>query len=236
MALPTRLVKTENTMHIKFASLAAASLVAVATPAMAQTADEIPFSGIRAGAVVGYDHIRSGSSEDVDNTRDLKQSIDGVTYGGVVGYDAPVGENLRLGAEASYSGSTAKRDFDNSQPTVFNLGNVKADRDIYVGGRIGYVTSPSTMIYAKGGYTNQRYSTLGSDGTTSLAGKIDTDGFRVGAGAEFAVGRNAYIGTEYRYSKYSEGEVDFEGNTPDGSRFNLDTDRHQVVATAGIRF
>ena len=24
--------------------------------------------------------------------------------------------------------------------------------------------------------------------------------------------------------------------TPDGSRFNLDTDRHQVVATAGIRF
>jgi outer membrane immunogenic protein len=223
-------------MKTKIATLAAASLAALATPAMAQTAAEIPFSGFRVGGEVGYDHIRSGSSEDVDNTRDLKQSIDGVEYGAVVGYDAPVGTNLRIGAEASYAGSSAGRDYNNSQPTVFNLGNVQADRDIYVGGRVGYVTSPSTMIYAKGGYTNQRYSVTGSDGTTNLGQKLDTDGFRVGAGAEFAVSRNAYIGAEYRYSKYSKGEVDFGGNTPDGSRFNLDTDRHQVVATAGVRF
>ena len=102
--------------------------------------------------------LRAGSTEDVDDTRDLKQSIDGVTYGGVVGYDFAAGENLRLGAEASYAGSTAGRDFDNDQPTVFNLGNVQADRDIYVGGRVGFVTSPSTMVYAKAGYTNQRFS------------------------------------------------------------------------------
>ena len=223
-------------MNTKIASLVAASLAALATPAVAQTAGDVPFSGVRVGAEVGYDHIRSGSSEDVDNTRDLKQSIDGVTYGGVVGYDFAAGDALRIGAEASYAGSTAGRDFDNENPTVFNLGNVKADRDIYVGGRVGVVTSPSTMIYAKGGYTNQRYSVVGTDGTTSLDGKLDTDGWRVGAGAEFAVGRNAYIGAEYRYSNYSEGEVDFEGTTPDTSRFNLDTDRHQVVATAGVRF
>ena len=223
-------------MKYKIASLAAASLVALATPAMAQTASEAPFSGLRVGGEVGYDHIRSGSTEDVDTTRDLKQSIDGVTYGGVVGYDFPAGDNLRIGAEASYSGSTAGSDFNNDQPLVFNLGNVKADREIYVGGRVGFVTSPSTMVYAKAGYTNQRFSVTGSDGTVDLSQKLDTDGWRVGAGAEFAVGRNAYIGAEYRYSKYGEGEVDFEGQTPDSSRFNLDTDRHQVVATAGIRF
>ena len=223
-------------MNTKIASLAAASMMALATPAMAQTASEVPFSGVRVGAEVGYDHIRSGSTEDVDDTRDLKQSIDGVVYGGVVGYDFPAGDNLRLGVEASYAGSTAERDFNNDQPTVFNLGNVQADRDIFVGGRVGYVTSPSTMVYAKAGYTNQRYSVTGSDGTVNLDQKLDTDGWRVGAGAEFAVGRNAYIGAEYRYSMYSEGEVDFEGDTPDTSRFNLDNDRHQVVATAGIRF
>lgn len=223
-------------MKYKIASLAAASLVAMATPAMAQTASEIPFSGLRAGAEVGYDHIRSGSTEDVDNTRDLKQSVDGVTYGGVVGYDFAASPNFRVGAEASYSGSTAGRDFNNDQPTVFNLGNVQADREIYVGGRVGYVTSPTTMIYGKAGYTNQRFSVTGSDGTVNLAQKLDTDGWRVGAGAEFAVSRNAYVGAEYRYSKYGKGEVDFEGDTPDSSRFNLDTDRHQVVATAGVRF
>lgn len=223
-------------MNTRIASLTAALLAAVATPAMAQTADEIPFSGVRVGGEVGYDHIRSGSTEDVDNTRDLKQSIDGVTYGAVVGYDFPAGDALRIGAEASYSGSTASRDFDNDRPTVFNLGNVQADREIYVGGRVGFVTSPTTMIYAKGGYTNQRFSISGSNGTVLLGQRYDTDGWRAGAGAEFAVGRNAYIGAEYRYSKYSEGEVDFDGTTPDGSRFNLDTDRHQVVATAGFRF
>ena len=223
-------------MNTKIAILAAASLAAMATPAMAQTADEIPFSGVRVGGEVGYDHIRSGSTENVDNTRDLKQSIDGVTVGAVVGYDAPVGESLRLGAEASFSGSTAGRDFDNENPTVFNLGNVKADQEIYVGGRIGVVTSPTTMIYAKGGYTNQRFSVIGSNGATTLDQRVDLDGWRVGAGAEFAVGRNAYIGAEYRYSNYSEGEVDFAGDTPDSSRFNLDSDRHQIVATAGVRF
>lgn len=223
-------------MNTRIASLTAALLAAVATPAIAQTADEIPFSGVRVGGEAGYDHIRSGSSEDVDDTRDLKQSIDGVTYGAVVGYDFPAGDALRIGAEASYSGSTASRDFDNDRPTVFNLGNVQADREIYLGGRVGFVTSPTTMIYAKGGYTNQRFSISGSNGTVLLGQRYDTDGWRAGAGAEFAVGRNAYIGAEYRYSKYSEGEVDFDGTTPDGSRFNLDTDRHQVVATAGFRF
>jgi outer membrane immunogenic protein len=223
-------------MSIKIASLAAASLVAMATPAMAQTASEVPFTGVRVGGEVGYDHIRTGSSEDVDTTRDLKQSIDGVDYGAVVGYDFAAGDRLRVGAAASYAGSTAERDFNNANPTVFNLGNVQADRDIYVGGRVGYVTSPSTMVYVKGGYTNQRYSATGSDGTVDLNQHLDTDGWRVGAGAEFAVGRNAYIGAEYRYSNYSKGEVDFAGDTPDGSRFNLDTDRHQVVATAGVRF
>ncbi|WP_120717984.1 outer membrane protein [Tsuneonella amylolytica] len=223
-------------MNTKFAVLAAASMMAVATPAMAQTAAEIPFSGVRVGGEVGYDHIRTGSSEDIDTSRDIKQSIDGVTYGVVAGYDAPVSPNFRLGAEASFSGSSAGRDYNNAQPTVFNLGNVKADNEIYVGARLGYVTSPSTMVYVKGGYTNQRYNLIGTDGTTTLDGKFDTDGYRLGAGAEFAVSRNAYIGAEYRYSKYSEAEIDFEGNTPDSSRFNIDTDRHQVVATAGIRF
>lgn len=223
-------------MNSKIAILAAASLAATASPAMAQTAQEIPFSGVRVGGEVGYDRLRSGSTEDVDTSRDLKQSYDGVTFGAVAGYDAPVGETLRLGAEASFSGSTAGRDFDNTRPTVFNLGNVKADHELYVGGRVGLVTSPSTMIYAKGGYTNQRFSIIGNDNTTTLEQKLDVDGWRLGAGAEFAVGRNAYIGAEYRYSNYGEGEVDFEGDTPDSSRFNLDTDRHQVVATAGVRF
>ncbi|MBD3730286.1 MAG: porin family protein [Sphingomonadales bacterium] len=223
-------------MNKTVALIAGASLAVIATPAFAQTANDVPFSGVRVGGEVGYDHLRSGSSEDVDTSRDLKQSIDGVEYGAVVGYDLPVSENVRIGAEASYAGSSASWDNNNGVPNTFNLGRVSASRDIYVGGRIGYVVTPKTMIYAKAGYTNQRFGIQGTDGTTSLSQRLDTDGYRLGAGVEYAVSPNAYIGAEYRYSNYSKGEIDFNGDTPDSSRFNLDTDRHQVVMTAGVRF
>lgn len=216
--------------------LAAGTAMAAATPALAQDDPSTSFSGLRVGAEVGYDHIRSGSSVDNDTTRNLKQSIDGVEYGAVVGYDVPVGERLRVGAEASYAGSSASWDNNNGVPNTFNLGRVKADRDIYVGGRIGYVASPRTMLYVKAGYTNQRYGLEGTDGTTSLSQRLDTDGYRVGAGVEYAISKNGYIGAEYRYSHYGKGEFDFNGSTPDSSRFNIDTDRHQVVATIGYRF
>ncbi|HEY8603425.1 porin family protein [Tsuneonella suprasediminis] len=216
------------------AIVATGSLVAVATPALAQ--DAAPFTGLRVGGEVGYDHVRSGSTEDVDDTRDLKQSIDGVAYGAVVGYDADVGGDLRLGAEASIGDSSAKWDNNNGVPNTFNLGRVSADRDIYVGARLGYVTSPNTMIYVKGGYTNARFGIEGTDGTTSLNQRLDTDGYRLGAGVEYALTPNAYIGAEYRYSNYSKGELDFNGDTPDSSRFDIDTDRHQVMATMGYRF
>lgn len=221
-------------MKISVAILAAASIAALATPAVAQ--DKAPFSGLRIGAEAGYDMLRSGSTEDVDNTRDLKQNIDGVNYAAVLGYDAAVGEKLRIGAEASFGDSTAAWDNNNSQPNVFNLGRVEAQRDIYVGGRVGVVTSPDLMLYAKGGYTNQRFGIDGTNGTVSTTQRLDLDGWRAGVGAEYALSNNMYAGLEYRYSNYSRGELDFNGTTPDSSRFDIDTDRHQVVASVGVRF
>lgn len=217
--------------------LVAGGALAAAVPSVAMAQDgRAPFTGPRVEAIAGYDHNRSGSSVDADATRDLKQSIDGLTYGVGVGYDAAVGENLRAGVEAEISDSTAKWDNNNGVPNTFNLGRVSADRDIYVGGRIGVVTSPSTMVYVKGGYTNARFGLQGTDGSTILDQRLDTDGYRVGAGVEHQLAGNAYVKAEYRYSNYSKAEFDFDGTTPDTSRFNIDTDRHQVVVGAGLRF
>lgn len=218
--------------------LAAAGVIAaVAAPGIAAAQDvRETFVGPRVEAIVGYDHNRSGSSVDNDSTRDLKQSIDGVTYGVGVGYDAALGNSLRAGVEAELSDSTAKWDTNNSAPNTFNLGRVSADRDIYVGGRLGVVTSPSTMIYVKGGYTNARFGLVGTNGTVSRDQRLDTDGYRVGAGIEHQLSGKAYVKAEYRYSNYSKGEFDFNGTTPDSSRFKIDTDRHQVVVGAGLRF
>lgn len=213
----------------------AAALVLV--PAAAQAQDgRLPFTGPRVEVIAGYDHNRSGSTVDSDNTRNLKQSLDGVVYGAGVGFDVPIDPNVRIGAEAEISDSSAKWDNNNGVPNTFNLGRVSADRDIYVGARLGFVVSPRTMVYGKAGYTNARFGLVGTNGTTSLDQRLDTDGYRVGAGVEYAVSNNAFAKLEYRYSNYSRGEFDFNGNTPDSSRFDIDTDRHQVVVGAGIRF
>jgi len=217
--------------------LAAGSAAALAMPGLAAAQEgREPFVGPRIEAIAGYDHNRSGSSVDNDATRDLKQSIDGLTYGVGIGYDAALGENLRAGVEAELSDSTAKWDNNNGVPNTFNLGRVSADRDIYLGGRLGLVTSPSTMVYVKAGYTNARYGLIGTDGTVSRDQRLDTDGYRVGAGVEHQISGNAYVKAEYRYSNYTKGEFDFNGTTPDSSRFRIDTDRHQVVVGAGMRF
>ena len=216
---------------------AAGTVLALATPALAQEGSPAAsFAGPKVEAILGYDHNRSGSTKDIDTNADIKQSIDGLLYGAAVGYDAAVGTNLTIGAEAELTGSTAKWDNNNGVPNTFNLGRVKAGRDIYVGGRVGYAISPVTLIYLKGGYTNARYNLLGTDGSVSERQRLDTDGYRVGAGVEQKFGENMYGKIEYRYSRYGKGEFDFNGNTPDSSRFNLDTDRHQVVVGVGMRF
>lgn len=212
----------------------AAGGVFTAVPAMAQDT-ATSFTGPYVQAEVGYDKSRSGSSVDIDNTRDAKQSIDGVMYGAAVGFDAAVGSNLRLGAEAEISDSTADYKHDPVN-NAFNLGRVSAGRDLYAGAKVGYVVSPRAMIYAKGGYTNGRYNILGTDGTNSSREHLDLDGWRAGAGVEYAMNKSTFAKLEYRYSNYKRGEVDFPGSTPDSNRFNVDTDRHQVVAAVGMRF
>lgn len=218
------------------AILAAGTALAGATPAFAQDTPSEAFSGPRVEAIAGYDSSRSGSTVDNDATRNTKQSINGLVYGAAIGYDAPIGANLVVGADAEITTSTAKWDNNNGVPNTFNLGRVKAGRDIYVGGRIGYAMSPKTLLYVKGGYTNARYNLEGTDGTTNLSQRLDTDGFRVGAGVEYAMTSKSFAKLEYRYSNYKKGEFDFNASTPDSSRFNIDTDRHQVVASVGVRF
>lgn len=217
----------------KLALILASGCAMAAVPAVAQEVDST-FTGPRVEAIVGYDVTQAGSSVDNDTTSSDDESIDGLLYGVGAGFDFAAG-GVVLGVEGEYTDSTAKTGFDRGDFEGFGLGNVKAGRDLYVGGRVGFIAAPKTLIYAKAGYTNARFDVLSSDGTTETRTDIDTDGWRLGAGVEQAVGENSFAKLEYRYSKYGEGEVDFV-NGPDSGRFDLDLDRHQVVASVGLRF
>lgn len=216
-------------------SLAAGTAMASA-PAMAQDVAPVdPFSGFHVEALAGYDVSKAGSSVDDDVNEDNDQSIDGLAYGVGAGYDFRMG-NFVAGPEAEVTWSTAKTKFDDGDFEGFGIGNVKTNRDLYVGARLGYVVTPRTMVYAKGGYTNAKFDVNNASGTIETNRDIDADGWRIGAGVEQAISNNVFAKVEYRYSNYEKGELDYTGDFPDGQRFDLDLDRHQVMAGVGVRF
>ena len=211
-------------------ALLAAPLISAA-PALAQDTNPT-FTGPRVEATLGYDHVGAGSSVSNNNDRD-DQKIDGLLYGGGVGYDLAVG-SLLVGVEGEATGSTA-RSGRNDYTSTFGFGRVRQGRDLYVGGRVGILASPTVMVYAKGGYTNSRLRVLAGDTNTTTDTSFNLDGYRIGAGVEHAIGPNSYAKVEYRYSNYSRGNIDFPNGATSG-RFDVDTDRHQVAASYGFRF
>jgi outer membrane immunogenic protein len=203
----------------------------IATPALAQDATPT-FTGPRVEAILGYDHIGAGSDIDNQNGRD-DQSIDGLLYGVGAGYDINLGSAV-VGVEGEVTDSTAKSGrFD---PTdQFGFGRVKAGRDLYVGARAGFLVNPATLLYVKGGYTNQKLGVLAGNTNQQTDESFKLDGWRVGGGVERAIGTNSFAKVEYRYSKYDSAHIDYmDGAT--SSEFDIDTDRHQVVASVGYRF
>lgn len=202
-------------MRTKFIAATAALLAgtAFAAPAFAQSTDA-SFTGPRAEAVVGWDHVEDGSVYDA--------SKDGAVYGGAIGYDFQAGSAV-LGVEGEVTGATT-RERDTGVLVAGDSLRVKAGRDLYVGGRVGFTVGGNALIYAKGGYTNARINTRYTSPTTNIDVSDDIDGWRLGAGAEVKLNDKVYLKGEYRYSKY------------DDSDSGIDARRHQVVGGVGIRF
>lgn len=212
--------------------LASASAAALAMPAAAQ--DNSNFTGPRIEGVAGYDISRPGSSEDIDNAADLDQSVDDLAYGVGVGYDVALG-GVVVGVEAEWVESEAQSEYDTTAFTDYGVGNVSAGRDLYAGIRVGVPVTPSTLVYAKGGYTNAQYDMLATDNTTDINNDIDLDGWRVGAGIEQNLGGSFFVKGEYRYSNYGQGEIEAPSGL-ESDRFDVDIDRHQFMVGAGLRF
>lgn len=187
--------------------LAALAASAVATPAFAQDAT---FTGPRAEAIVGWDHVGDDS---IGNG-----SRDGVVYGGQLGYDYQAGKAV-FGVEGEITGASTKSTATGVLVADDRL-RVTAGRDLYVGARVGVVAGDRVLIYGKGGYTNARFNTHYTSTASDIEDHDTLDGWRLGAGAELKLTDKAYIKSEYRYSDYG----------------GVGGSRHQVVGGVGIRF
>lgn len=198
----------ESMRLLLLATVAGAAMIT--TPCAAQ--DKPDFSGFRLEALGGYDNLSGGGD-----------GKDGFVYGVAAGYDAALGR-ARLGLEGEITDSTVRqRDAD-----VLTAGDrlrTEAGRDFYVGVRAGYVVSPKLMAYAKAGYTNARVTSRYTSGAVTTREADNLDGFRLGAGLEYAISPRFFVKGEYRYSHYG-----------DQNGKDIDADRHQVMAGVGVRF
>ncbi|WP_114952540.1 outer membrane protein [Sphingosinicella terrae] len=193
----------------KFAAIlvAGVAFAGLATPASAAAV-----SGARVEALVGWD--RASVDFDAFGLDDDVNS-DGIVFGIGAGYDFAIGQSASIGIDVEATESSADLELvDGADSAEISVG-----RDLYAGGRVTFAVSPRTNIYLKAGYTNARISARVTDSGVTERDSANGDGIRGGIGAQFALGGNAYVGGEYRYSNY---EADFS--------------RHQAVATLGFRF
>lgn len=188
---------------------ATAALVAFSSPAAAQSREA--FTGPRVEVTGGYDTTSieapaAGAPDSVDQAR----------IGGAIGYDIPLGTNWTLGGEVGIGGT-----FGDGRRFTAGASEFEVDqgRDIDASLRLGYKISDRTLLYAKAGWANSRYTGRVRTGATEIEESSDEDGVRLGAGIEQMLTGNIYAKAEYRFTAYGD-----------------DVERHQVLAGVGVRF
>jgi outer membrane immunogenic protein len=202
------------------ATLTRALLAGAALFGATQALAAEPFNGPYIGAEAGWqqDKLRSTLTAG-GTTLSATDKVDSFAYGAQLGYDFKVTPNFVLGAEASITGDSGKIRIDDT--------TADAGRTLGLTARAGVLATPETLVYAKGGWVNGRFSFDDGDGSASR----NRDGWTLGGGVERMLTQNVSARVEYRYSDFKS----FRENLGTES-VSAGFDRHQVMAGVNFRF
>ena len=194
---------------------AAATAAAIAGPAAAQEATN--FNGPFIGGQIGWQQDRQSLTTSTVPPTTTRAKGDGFAYGGQIGYDLNLGGGV-IGLETSLTGRTGSNRFPS-----FDL---DAGRTINVTARAGALVTPEGLLYARGGYSNARFSITNPAGASE-----NRDGYTVGAGYEQMLARNVSARIEYNYSDYGSDTLPGTGGPS-----TLNYHRHAVMTGLNFRF
>ncbi len=175
-------------------ALSALALMAGLSASQA-SAQGIQLRGVRADAQVGIDRFYSEGNND-----------NHIAYGGAIGVDTFVGSNFVLGIEGTFLNSRAEN-ITRDGPGIA----ARKSFEEYGGAiRAGVMMSPSTLVYAKGGFVvNEQRKFFDADtigrrpaGFGDYYNKYRTKGYVVGGGVEQMLGERIYVKAEGRYANY----------------------------------
>lgn len=177
-------------------------------------ADANPFAGFYGGAVIGYDNNQLNNEATLPDFgmpsgRIAHMGGDGVMGGANIGYNFVLAPQLIAGIEGQFRYSDAEGRTSTPGATGLSDVNTKARESWGLGGRLGFLPVPNTMVYAAGGWTNSRFRTSVDDasGANIFRDSLHDDAWRVGGGVETALGGQWTARVDYTYSNYSGYEV-----------------------------
>ena len=192
-------------------------------------------AGIGAGAVV---HDVSVNDAFFDERLFDFRGADTGAFGTVtVGWDWQLGPKAVFGIFADYDFldlSTRQRFFED-----FNH-STSADNAWSVGARLGWLSSPSTLLYIAGGYTQvqleHRASFFGLDELT-VSRDRNLDGWFVGAGVDTRLwASNWFLRLEYRFTEFDTGGLRIGDDEFFDMRVDTELEAHTARATLTYKF
>ena len=206
---------------LKFATVAVLALAAV--PALAESFDG-PFIGVQGG----WQQDRTKPST-IDNriagpTSDNNSAF---TYGAQLGYDRKITPQIVLGGEVSLTDQTKNTDVSDALRNNYRL---NFGRTVNATARVGYLVTPDTLVYARGGYSNARFDLRDTIGS----GAQNRDGYTVGAGVERAITSSVSARLEYDYSDY--GKKGFRDVAYDVGADSVRGGYRRNAVTAGLNY
>ena len=191
---------------------------ALAAP-FATAASAAPFDGPYVGAQVGWQSQKMRNTNSTFGAIPVDETKNSVTGGVFAGYDKTVGGRFVLGAEG---GLDFNSDADVTASVAGATYAVDPKYSFDLSARAGYLATPQTLLYVRGGYSNERVRTTIASGSTVRTNSENQDGWLVGGGVERAITDKMSARLEYRYAKYDQD--------------NGKDERHRVLAGLSYRF
>jgi outer membrane immunogenic protein len=213
----------------------------------------VNWTGFYIGGQVGYGHAvhdlgvvehwvedKAGDSEEVARINGFGGA--GALGGGRLGFDYAMGRFL-VGVFCEYNWSGIKTDFELSN-APFSSGygdgsySLEKDNEWSVGARAGVLVAPRTLAYVLAAYTQSDYSLNGltaDDRDSGWKSDITMDGVTIGAGVEYALAGNVFVGLEGLYTMYGKEDVFNNVEEGYGTSAELETDELKVMGTLKIK-
>ena len=204
------------------------ALVLGAAPAYAQDGDA-KIGGARIEVRAGIE--RPNLSDAQSGTTYVDTLGSGLTYGGELGYDIPVGRNLTVGPYVGIDAGGADKCESYTDVGINGTACFKANTNLTAGVRVAYAT-PKTELYLGLGYDSydvdfsiRETAVVGGATVFSYNNNGARGGLDVSAGANFTVASNAYIGVGMKIGELGEFENTgfklqrFQGHVALGLRF-----------------